>query len=68
MGTIRIEVNAFNSYAAEVHVVYNAVGSGLENIVGDGNSGNDVIKVIKNGQLIIIRNGEMYNVIGARLK
>ena len=67
-GTIHIEVNAFNSYAAEVHVVYNAVGSGLENIVGDGNSGNDVIKVIKNGQLIIIRNGEMYNVIGARLK
>mgnify|MGYP003315168199 FL=1 len=40
----------------------------MENIVGDGNSGNDVIKVIKNGQLIIIRNGEMYNVIGARLK
>ena len=64
-GNPYLEVNAVNSYGVEVHIVYDGAATSVENVnkpVGD------VRKVLRDGQLQIIRNGETYNTIGTLLK
>ena len=62
-----LEVNAVNSYGVEVHIVYDGttVGSGVENTPSPTV---DTHKVLRDGQLLIIRNGETFNVVGTQLK
>ena len=64
-GSLRVEVNALNSYDVPVHLVYNPDGTGVENstvnVAGDK-------KQLIDGQLIIIRNGKAYNAMGAQVK
>jgi hypothetical protein len=65
-GSLYIEVNATNSYNQEVHVVYNAAGTtAVENTQA---AVNGVRKQMRNGQLIIVRDGKEYNAQGAILK
>ena len=59
-----LEVNAVNSYGVEVHIVFDGTATGLENINVNVEG---VRKQIIDGQLVIIRNGESYNILGARL-
>jgi hypothetical protein len=64
-GQMHIEINAINSYEVPVHVVYNP---SVTTAVEDINAATmGVKKVLKNGQLIIIRNGENFNTVGAKL-
>ena len=58
-----LEVNAYNSYGVPVHIVYDGtpIGTGVENITPEAT---EVKKVLKNGQLFIIRQGERFNVLG----
>ena len=64
-GKLSFEINALNSCNIPVHIVYNAAVSGVENIdvnvVG-------VKKQILDGQLVIIRDGKVYNTLGAQVK
>lgn len=63
-GQLRLEVKALNSYDVPVHVVYDAslAGSNLENTkVVDSN----LSKVLKDDQLIIIKSGVKYNILGS---
>ena len=65
-GTLRVEINAVNSYDVPVHLVYDASVTGLENL-----EVNDVVatqKMIVDGQLVIVRNGKAYNAMGAIVK
>ena len=60
-----MEVNAVNSYGVEVHIVFDGSTTGVENIpVGDAVG---TQKWMLDGQLLIIRNGNVYDVTGARL-
>ena len=60
-----LEVNAVNSYGVEVHIVFDGSVTGVENIpVGDAVG---TQKWLMDGQLRIIRNGNVYDVTGARL-
>ena len=64
-GRLNFEINALNSCNIPVHIVYNAAVSGVENInvnvVGTK-------KQIIDGQLIIIRDGKVYNALGTQVK
>ena len=62
-----LEVNAVNSYGVEVHIVYDGtpVGSGVEDIQLPTA---DTRKVLQDGQLLIIRNGETFNAVGTLVK
>ena len=64
-GKLTFEINAVNSCGIPVHIVYGDAASGVENIdinvVG-------VKKQIIDGQLVIIRDGKVYNAIGAQVK
>jgi hypothetical protein len=66
-GKMKLEVNAVNSYDVPVHIVYDATqgtGSAVENVKLEVKA----VKMIKNSQLIINREGKMYNAQGAILK
>lgn len=62
-GNPYLEVNAYNSYGVPVHIVYDGtpIGTGVENITPEAT---EAKKVLKNGQLFIIRQGERFNVLG----
>jgi hypothetical protein len=63
-GQLKLELNAVNSYDVPIHVVYDATlaGSNLENTkVVDSN----LSKVLKDDQLIIIKSGVKYNILGS---
>ena len=65
-GNPHLEVNAFNSYGVPVHITYDgSFTSGVEDITSEKNA---VTKQLKNAQLLIIRNGEVYNMLGTRVK
>ena len=65
-GNPYLEVNAVNSYGVEVHIVYDGTATGVENLpVGDTM---DTQKMMIDGQLVIIRNGEAFDVMGVRVK
>lgn len=61
-----IEVNAVNSYDVPVHIVYDPSGTGLEDVEVENVVGTQ--KIVKDGQIYIIRNGKAYNAIGAQVK
>ena len=64
-GNPHLEVNAFNSYGVPVHITYDgSFTSGVENITTEKSA----IKRIENGQLLIQRNGNTYNVLGAQIQ
>ena len=62
-----LEVNALNSYGVEVHIVYDGTPAkaGVETL--DGHMPSNIHKVLRNGQLLIIRDGKTFNVVGAEL-
>lgn len=61
-----LEVNAVNSYGVEVHIVYD--GTPLEAGVKDiPISDVDTRKVMRDGQLLIIRQNQTFNILGVSL-
>ena len=64
-GQLRLEVKAVNSYDVPVHVVYDASATAVENTVVENNN---VRKVIKDNQLLIIKESVKYNVFGSEVK
>ena len=63
-GKLYMEINALNSYNVPAHIIYDAsLSTGVEEVI----ISNKVQKQLKNGQLLILRNGETYNVLGAKL-
>jgi hypothetical protein len=65
-GSLYVEVNAVNSYEVPVHLVYD--GSGTTDVENSQAAVNGVRKQIRNGQLIIVRDGKAFNAQGAVLK
>ena len=63
-GKLYLEVNAFNSYDVPVHIIYDATLTALPNIQYPISNTH---KIIRNGQLIIRKEGVEYNVQGMRL-
>ena len=64
-GQLRLEVKAVNSYDVPVHVVYDASATAVENTMVENNN---VRKVIKDNQLLIIKESVKYNVLGSEVK
>lgn len=63
---IRLEINALNSCDIPVHILYDANGgTAVEFIKGDHTA---ATKTIRNGQLLIQREGKTYNALGVQLK
>lgn len=64
-----LEVNAVNSYGVNVHIVYDGtpMGTAVEN-THDESSKVKCQKQLRDGQLLIIRNNETYNTMGARVE
>lgn len=60
-GNPHLEVNAYNSYRVPVHIVYDGTPTAVSDIQSPTS---DTRKILQNGQLFIIRNGEAYNVLG----
>ncbi|MBQ5387557.1 MAG: hypothetical protein IIU55_00555 [Paludibacteraceae bacterium] len=63
-GKMKMEINAVNSYNQPIHITYDGTATALENV----NVNVEVEKTFKNGQLLINRNGETYNVMGVQVK
>lgn len=65
-GKLHLEVNAINSFNLPIHIVYEAdpVGSAIENVTVDTNAS----KIVKDGQIFIMKEGIMYNVLGSVVK
>jgi hypothetical protein len=61
--TVEVELLGDDSNMYLIHLSKLETTTGLDNIT---NGENTVIKTIENGQLIIIRNGEMFNAQGVR--
>jgi hypothetical protein len=64
-GKLRLEVKAVNSYDVPVHVVYDASATAVENTEVENNK---VCKVVQEQQLLIIKDGVKYNVLGCEVK
>ena len=64
-GKLSFEIDALNSYDVPVHIVYEASASDVENIISTQINSQ---KQMTNGQLLIIRNGNTYNMMGAQIK
>lgn len=61
-GKLHLEVNALNSYDIPIHIVYeeDPVETNIENVIIDTNAS----KIVKDGQLFIMKEGIRYNVLG----
>lgn len=64
-GKLYMEINARNSYNVPAHIIYD--GSATTDLLDTRIPIPDTRKTIQNGQLLILRNGETYNVLGAKL-
>lgn len=64
-GKMKLTVDAVNSYDVPVKVVYDPTSTAVENTIVENNN---VQKVIKNNQLLIIKEGVEYNVLGSVVK
>ena len=64
-----MEVNAVNSYGVEVYIVYDGtpISTAVENTHGQSPM-NKCQKQLRNGQLLIQRDGMIYNVLGVQMK
>ena len=68
--TMSIVVEAINSNGVAVKAAYNGsiiVPTGLEEVIAT-NVADKAVKFIENGQLLIVRDGKAYNILGARVK
>ena len=66
-GKLHVEVNAVNSYLVPIHIVYDAGGTTDVENIRKGNNTNTQ-KMLLNGQLLILRNGTTYDVVGRKVK
>lgn len=68
-GYPNMEVNAVNSYGVEVHIVYDGtpISTAVENTHSQSPM-NNCQKQLRNGQLLILRDGMIYNVLGVQTK
>ena len=66
-GKLHLEVNAVNSYLVPIHIVYDAGGTTDVENIHKGNNTNTQ-KMLLNGQLLILRNGTTYDVVGRKVK
>ena len=66
-GHLRVEVNAVNSYGVPVHIVYDGtpVNTAVENTQSPMNHSQ---KMLRNGRLLIMRNGAIYDITGVAVK
>lgn len=64
-GKLFFEVNAQNSYNRPIHITYGLDATAVENTIATSDA---VRKTMENGQLIILRNNEKFNVLGAKIK
>lgn len=65
-GKLSFEVQALNSYDVPVHIIYDSSAtSAVENITTEQTNSQ---KKIINGQMMIIRNGKKYNVLGSNIE
>lgn len=66
-GHLRVEVNAVNSYGVPVHIVYDGtpVNTAVENTQSPMTHSH---KMLRNGRLLIMRNGAIYDITGAAVK
>ena len=63
---LHLEVNALNSYDIPIHIVYeeDSVETNIENVIVDTKAS----KILKDGQLFIMKEGIRYNVLGTVVK
>ena len=65
-GKLSFEVQALNSYDVPVHIIYeSSATSAVENITTEQTN---IQKKMINGQMMIIRNGKKYNVLGSSIE
>lgn len=65
-GKLYLEVNALNSYDVPVHIIYDgSISTALPNIQYPVSNTH---KIIRNGQLIILKDGAEYNAQGMKLQ
>lgn len=64
-GEIHLEINALNSYDVPVHIVYDASLTNVENLYIDACVAR---KHLVNGQLVIMKDGVLYNANGMLIK
>ena len=68
-GYLRVEVNAVNSYGVHVHIEYD--GTPVNTAVENTHSQSPMThshKMLRNGRLLIMRNGAIYDITGAPVK
>ena len=68
-GYLRVEVNAVNSYGVPVHIVYD--GTPVNTVVENTHSQSPMThshKMLRNGRLLIMKNGAIYDITGATIK
>ena len=68
-GHLRVEVNAVNSYGVPVHIVYD--GTPVNTAVENTHSQSPMThshKMLRNGRLLIMRNGAIYDITGVPVK
>lgn len=65
-GKLYMEINALNSYDVPAHIIYDA--SATTAIFDTQYPTCDSKKQLRNGQLLIIRNGNVFNLLGARVQ
>ena len=65
-GKLYMEINARNSYNVPAHIIYD--GSVATGILDTQIPTHDTQKVLRDGQLLIIRNGHAFNLMGARVQ
>ena len=68
-GHLRVEVNAVNSYGVPVHIVYD--GTPVNTAVENTHSQSPMThshKMLRNGRLLIMKNGAIYDITGATVK
>jgi hypothetical protein len=66
-GKLHLALNAINSYDLPIHIVYGAdpVETDVENTMVD--TVQQTSKIIRNGQLLIIHQNKLYNILGEQL-
>lgn len=65
-GKLYMEINARNSYNVPAHIIYD--GSGTTGLLDTQIPTPNTQKVLRDGQLLIIRNGNAFNLMGARVQ
>lgn len=65
-GKLYMEINARNSYNVPAHIIYD--GSVTTGMLNTRILTPDTQKVLRDGQLLIIRNGNAFNLMGARVQ